>query len=46
MEWNLIFDRKGTLVKATHFPAACIRARPNPVRVLNIEDVDPPHEKP
>jgi hypothetical protein len=46
MEWNLIFDRKGTLVKATHSPASVIRARPDPVRVLGIEDVDPAFKQP
>ncbi len=46
MEWNLTFDRKGTLVKANHFPADVVRARPNPVRVLNIEDVNAAPEKP
>jgi hypothetical protein len=46
MEWNLIFDSKGRLLKATHFPAYVVRFLPQPVRVLNIEDVDPAHMKP
>ena len=46
MEWSLIFDRKGTLLKATHFPAYTVRFLPQPVRVLTIEDVDPAHKKP
>jgi hypothetical protein len=41
MEWNLIFDSKGTLLKAAHFPAYEIRALPHSVQVLEIEDVAP-----
>jgi hypothetical protein len=46
MEWNLIFDRKGTLLKATHFPASVVSSLPHPVRVLDIEDLDPAHKRP
>ena len=46
MEWSLIFDPKGTLLKATHFPAYVVRFLPKPVRVLEIEDIDPAHKKP
>jgi hypothetical protein len=46
MEWNLIFDSKGTLLKATHFPAYVVRALPHSVEVLEIEDVGPAHKKP
>jgi hypothetical protein len=46
MEWNLIFDRKGTLLKATHIPAYVVRSLPHPVGILDINDVDPAHRKP
>jgi hypothetical protein len=46
MEWNLIFDPKGTLLKATHFPAYVVRSLPQPIRVLDINDIDPAHKKP
>lgn len=46
MEWSLIFDRKGTLLKATHSPAYVVRFLPQPIRVLDIDDVDPAHKKP
>jgi hypothetical protein len=46
MEWNLIFNAKGTLVKATHSPAYLVQHLPNPVRVLTVEDVDPSHKRP
>jgi hypothetical protein len=46
MEWNLIFNRKGTLLKATHSPAVVVRALPNPIPVLSVQDVDPAHKKP
>jgi hypothetical protein len=45
MEWNLIFDKKGTLLKATHSPAYVVRILPQPVRVLDINDVDPAHQR-
>ena len=46
MEWNLIFDSKSTLLKATHFPAYVVRSLPHTVGVLDISDVDPAHKKP
>ena len=46
MEWSLIFNRKGTLLKATHSPAAVVRALPNLVPVLSVQDVDPAHKQP
>jgi hypothetical protein len=46
MEWSLIFNPKGTLLKATHSPAYLVQHLPNPVRVLTVEDVDPSHKQP
>lgn len=46
MEWNLIFNSKGTLLKATHFPAYAMRSRPQTVRVLDVNDIDPTYKKP
>ncbi len=46
MEWSLIFDRKGTLMKATHSPASLVRHLPNVVPVLTVEEVDPAYKKP
>ncbi|HEY1896092.1 MAG TPA: hypothetical protein VGG62_07470 [Terracidiphilus sp.] len=46
MEWNLIFDSKGRVLKATHSPAYVVRFLPQPVRVLGINDIDPAHQKP
>jgi hypothetical protein len=44
MEWSLIFDSKGTLLKAAHSPAYVVRISPQTVPVLNINDVDPAHQ--
>jgi hypothetical protein len=44
MEWNLIFDTKGKLLKATHSPAYAVHVSPQPVRVLGFNDVDPAHQ--
>jgi hypothetical protein len=46
MEWNLIFDSKGTLLKATHSLAYVVHFLPQPIRVLDISDIDPAHKKP
>jgi hypothetical protein len=46
MEWHLIFDNKGTLLKANHLPAYEVRALPHSVQVLDIEDVAPATNKP
>jgi hypothetical protein len=46
MEWSLIFNRKGTLLKATHSPAAVVRVLPNIVPILSVQDVDPAHKQP
>jgi hypothetical protein len=46
MEWTLIFNRKGTLLKATHSPAAVVRALPNIIPILSVQDVDPAHKQP
>lgn len=40
MEWNMIFDRNGKLLKATHSPADAIRYRGQPVRpTMDVNDV-------
>ncbi len=46
MEWNMTFDRKGRLLKATHFPAH-ITARPRRTSSsLNVSDTNPPAAQP
>jgi hypothetical protein len=44
MEWNLIFNSKGTLLKATHFPAYVVRS--HLLGFVDIDDLDPAHGKP
>jgi hypothetical protein len=41
MEWNMTFDSKGKLVKASHAPAHVVPYQPHVVRTLEINDVTP-----
>ncbi len=41
MQWNMFFDRKGKLLKATHAPVYPIRYHERPVRTLDIDEVTP-----
>jgi hypothetical protein len=40
MEWDMIFDRKGKLVKATHSPAYLNRYSAHPIRTLDVSEVN------
>jgi hypothetical protein len=46
MEWNMFFDPKGKLVKATHFPLDVGRYQPRAVRTLTAHDIHPADTQP
>jgi hypothetical protein len=46
LQWSMVFDRKGKLLKATHGAVFPTRYREHPVRTLALDQVNLPARQP